>query len=241
MTDLSVCVVTTTDTLSDIESLQTLADRDTIDYETVVRTDSKGIGYARNRAIEAASGDKLVFIDDDAIPAPGYLDAVADALDKHAVVTGPVEQSEDGIHHLEWDRSESDLIGCNMGFRREVFQNVGGFNETMPYGHDETELQARLHNEYEVHWIEGMRVQHAYAESVLGYWRKMWNMGKADVWYGLEVGTNGEQSTGDGVVRTVLHPSQFVGDTPKATAIKAPGRVIRNLSIGLAAVRYMAD
>lgn len=49
----------------------------------VVKETQQGIPYARNRAIEeAAGGDYLAFIDVDEIPAPGWLAAAVDALER---------------------------------------------------------------------------------------------------------------------------------------------------------------
>lgn len=238
MPEVSVIIVTTEPQVTNIESLQWLYENATVDFEPIIRTD-KGISRARNRGVDEASTDKLVFLDDDATPEPGYLRAMADALDEHAVVTGPVIQPDGLSEQLSWERDRSDIIGCNMGFRREIFESVGYFDEQIMYGHDETEFQARFQSEYAVHWAEDAAVHHAYTTGVSDHLRKMWQMGKADVYYGQTVGTRGENSDGDGILRTLLHPSQFIAETPQGTAVKATGRVIRNMAIALTVVGFL--
>jgi len=234
--EVSVIVVTTETSLGDILSLQKLREYGEIPFETVVRTD-EGICRARNQGIESASTDKLVFLDDDAVPANGYLRAVSDALDEHAVVTGPVNHpdtlfSEFADHYQD----PETLVGCNMAFRREVFEQIGFFDENLNWGHDETELANRLEGEFDIHYDSRVCVKHEYAESISDYLRKMWRFGPADLYYGRKVGTGSKDGEGDGVLSTLLGPDQFLSKTVRGTLVKSTGRLVRNASIGIALV-----
>lgn len=239
--ELSVIVVTGTGSLADIDSLTTLYETATVPFETIVRTDP-GICRARNSGIDAASTDKLVFLDDDAIPHPGYLTAVSRALDDHDVVTGPVDHPDTVFAEFAnlYDDPDS-LIGCNMAFHRDVFDTVGYFDENLNWGHDETELASRFGDDYTIHYETGMRVTHSYADSIPDYLEKMWRFGPADVYYGRKVGTGNSDNTrkdeGDGILRTLFGPEQFQSDTTKGSVIKSAGRLVRNASIATTVLR----
>ncbi|MFB6121128.1 MAG: glycosyltransferase family 2 protein [Halobacteriaceae archaeon] len=238
--DLSVIIVTMADRVDDVESLVALraqAETASVDVEFIVRTDA-GITTARNRGIDAASADKLVFVDDDALPAEGYLDAASRALDEHPVVAGRVDHPRDDVfaefcdhynHDVDANGRTDHVVGCNMAFRREVFEAVGYFDPALEWGHDETELIDRVREQYDVWYDPSMQVSHSYADSVLGFWQKMWRFGPADVYYGRKSDSAAEEN--GGVVRTLLAPSQFRSESARGTAVKSIGRVIRNVSI----------
>ena len=111
---------------------------------TVVRnTHERGLSGARNSAVEQTSGDVLVFLDDDAVPAEGWLDALLEpfATDDVAAVGGaatpawPTRRPGWFPGEFDWvvgcsylglpvDRAlVRNVMGCNMAFRREVFES----------------------------------------------------------------------------------------------------------------------
>jgi len=130
---------------------------------------SRGLSGARNTGVAAARGEIIVFLDDDAIPDPGWLESVLEPFAWVDVmgVGGHVEPEWRGprprwfpdeflwvvgCSYVGLPESGSSLrnpIGANMGFRREVFSTVGGFAEglgrvgTLPAGCEETELSLR--------------------------------------------------------------------------------------------------
>lgn len=98
-------------------------------------------GYARNAGAARARYPGLLFLDDDDIVAPGYVEAMARALDDAELVAARIDldllnreslttrwgvmQSEGPMQYhdfLPW------VIGGAMGVRRESFQKVGGFD-----------------------------------------------------------------------------------------------------------------
>ncbi len=117
-----------------------------------VREERPGLSAARNRAVREARGDLLLFLDDDALPAPGWLEAYVAAFrgTRVAAAGGPVEPIFDGalpdwldsrfLPYLSaWDRgsrvaplSYNELPrGTNMGFRRSAFTVYGEFLEQL--------------------------------------------------------------------------------------------------------------
>ncbi len=120
----------------------------------------------QNRAIAEAPGELLVFLDDDLIVAPGYLDAVESFFDSHrefAGMRGRILPEEDpdkkvGPMAVYLDLPIADdgdqvievrgVLGANMAFRATALRQVGPFDERLGPGagghEEETEMSARL-------------------------------------------------------------------------------------------------
>ena len=120
----------------------------------------------QNRAIADASGEILVFLDDDLVAAPGYLAAVEQFFDMHrefAAMKGRILPAEDpekkvGPMAVYLDLPIADhgedvievrgVLGANMAFRAEVLKKVGPFDERLGPGagghEEETEMSQRL-------------------------------------------------------------------------------------------------
>jgi glycosyltransferase involved in cell wall biosynthesis len=110
---------------------------------------SVGISRARNRALGIAAGEVLVFVDDDAIVADGWLRAMLEACEQGpaAAIAGRVELAWPGqpprwlVPELERLFSGLDLgdeprvleagewpFAVNMSVRRDVALSLGGFD-----------------------------------------------------------------------------------------------------------------
>ncbi|HWJ40691.1 MAG TPA: glycosyltransferase [Candidatus Limnocylindrales bacterium] len=120
----------------------------------------------QNRAIADASGEILVFLDDDLVVAPGYIEAVEQFFDMHrefAAMKGRILPAEDpekkvGPMAVYLDLPIADhgedvievrgVLGANMAFRAEVLKRVGPFDERLGPGagghEEETEMSQRL-------------------------------------------------------------------------------------------------
>lgn len=130
----------------------------------------RGLCGARNAGIEASTGDVVAFVDDDARIQPGWLERLRDNY-RDPAVTGvggnaqpvwPTERPNWFPVEFDWvvgcshrglpvDPSPvRNLLGCNMSFRRDALNSVGGFNSaigqvgTSMIRCDETELCIRL-------------------------------------------------------------------------------------------------
>jgi glycosyltransferase involved in cell wall biosynthesis len=142
------------------------------DAVVVENEERRGLSGARNTGIRAASGDVLVFLDDDAVPRPGWLRTLLAPLDDPTVagVGGSAEPAWETGARPAWMPEELDWvvgcsfrgqaggdvrnpIGCSMALRASVFERVGGFVAELgrvgkiPLGCEETELGLRVNRD----------------------------------------------------------------------------------------------
>jgi len=107
-------------------------------------------GKARNAGVAAASGEALVFCDDDTLPPESFVDAHlrARAAQPRAVVSGPIINVPDAEHlaaPAPKHYSRAFLCTCNAGVPRADLVAVGGFDESYDlYGWEDTDLGVRL-------------------------------------------------------------------------------------------------
>lgn len=110
-----------------------------------------GPGGARNRGWRKAKADRILFTDDDCVPDPGWVSALAAGLDRADVAVGRTKPPPDQLGLIGPFSSYLDMghdgrfSTCNVGYRRGVLEQVGGFDEARfryPNGED-TDLGLR--------------------------------------------------------------------------------------------------
>jgi O-antigen biosynthesis protein len=163
----------------------------------LISTANRGLSAARNSGLRAARGELVAYIDDDAYPDPRWLDFVALALRDgvHAGVGGPnLPVPRDGLvaesvanapggpaHVLLSDTVAEHIPGCNMAFRRDRLEAVGGFGEQYRVAGDDVDVCWRLQARgWTLAFHAAAVVWHHRRGSVRGFWRQQRGYGRAE-------------------------------------------------------------
>lgn len=163
-----------------VDGNQQLHERVVADYGntdrivTVCTDENRGNSGARNAGAEVASGDVIAVTDDDAVPEPDWIEEIVSTYEQTDAIAvgGPVVAewingkptyfpdeflwlvgcNQPGFgEHLEEVRN---TYGCNISFRREVFEELGGFSEHVgrvadrPIQGHESEICIRMRKEF---------------------------------------------------------------------------------------------
>lgn len=130
--------------------LTSLAATSTVPLRSLVRRESGGPAAARNDGWRATRASLVAFTDDDCVPAPGWLQALVDALADADVVQGrtvpdPGQSDRLGPFSRTIDAPEMDGLfrTCNAGYRREWLERLGGFDVALRRSAEDTDLARR--------------------------------------------------------------------------------------------------
>ena len=164
---------------------------------TLIRTPNLGLSSARNTGLRAATGAIVAFTDDDAFPGRHWLKYLAWTFltSDHVGAGGPnLAPRDDGlvanavskapggpIHVLLSDEEAEHIPGCNMAFRRQAVEEVGGFDEQFRIAGDDVDLCWRLREAGgTIGFSPAAVVWHHRRTSVRAYWRQQKNYGRAE-------------------------------------------------------------
>jgi GT2 family glycosyltransferase len=161
------------------------AHRDRLRY---IQRPPRGLPAARNAGLDVATGEIVIFLDDDVLCEPGLLAAHIAAYRDPRVGAVAGRNISSGLEHLEpeparvgyispWasltlnyyartERTVHTVRGCNMSFRRALLEEVGGFDERY-IGNavmEECDICARIrHKGYVIRFVPAAEVFHLFA------------------------------------------------------------------------------
>ena len=111
---------------------------------------SRGPAAARNVGWRAASGTIVAFTDDDCVPDRGWLSALVAGARAADVVQGrtlPDPAQADAVgpfsRTVEVTSEDGYYQTCNIAYRRDVLERVGGFDERLTHSGEDTDLAWR--------------------------------------------------------------------------------------------------
>jgi O-antigen biosynthesis protein len=163
----------------------------------VIRTGGQGLGRARNIGLEAATGEIVAYLDDDAYPDVHWLTYLAATFlgTSHVAVGGPnIAPPGDGsfaacvanapggpAHVLLSDAEAEHLPGCNLAVRRDALQAIGGFDPRFRVAGDDVDVCWRLRERGStLGFCASAVVWHHRRKSVRAYWRQQRGYGEAE-------------------------------------------------------------
>src|SRR5438309_2826689 len=163
----------------------------------LIQTENRGLASARNTGLHAARGEIVAYIDDDAYPDPDWLTYLANRFlsTAHVGVGGPnIAPAGDGriaecvarapggpVHVLLSDREAEHIPGCNMAFRKDRLEAIGGFDPRYRVAGDDVDVCWRVQ---QCGWTLGFSpaamVWHHRRNSVRAYWNQQRGYGTAE-------------------------------------------------------------
>ncbi|MDB5102143.1 MAG: glycosyl transferase family 2 [Cyanobacteria bacterium RYN_339] len=132
-----------------------------------LRDENQGPAAARNRGIKAARGSIVAFTDDDCLPLPHWLEAIAETLQHpepyavHGPTYSTVPPIDPFVHSLHIEQIHG-VATANFAARKDKLLAVDGFDENFraPYFEDE-DLSRRLQERFgPITWAAEARVEH---------------------------------------------------------------------------------
>jgi glycosyltransferase involved in cell wall biosynthesis len=163
--------------------------------------DNSGPGQSRNYGVERASGDYVLILDSDVVLPEGYLQAVDDELqqspcdafggpDRAADSFTPVQKAisysmtsfftTGGIRGGKKKLDKFYPRSFNMGIRREVYNQLGGFSK-MRFGEDIDFSIRIIKAGFKTRLFPGAWVYHKRRTDFRKFWRQVFNSGIARI------------------------------------------------------------
>ena len=158
--------------------------------------DRQGQPYALNVGAEAAIGEALTFCDADDVVGAGWLAAMGIALSQHDFVACRIDikklnklwvqkshghPQERGLNVYRYPPYLPHGGGGTLGVKKVLLQNIGGFDESLPYLHD-TDFCWRLQRSgTKLHFVPDAVMYVRYRDNFRGIYRQALNYAEYNV------------------------------------------------------------
>ena len=209
-----------------------------------------GQSFARNLGARAASGDLLLFLDNDDEIGPGYVAAMVSALSGAEFVAARIDDHKlnDGwcrkartvplIHELR--RSPRPWApGGALGVRRTTFERLGGFAEDLVCGEDVEFCWRARKNDVVLTFVDDAILHYRYRTTLRGLARQGNAYGFADVVVDARCGTD-QFTTSWSIIRSCAGPIRLLVMGP-TKGNRARGLFLLGRRVGrLRALRQLA-
>jgi GT2 family glycosyltransferase len=156
-----------------------------------------GLSAARNLGLHAATGEIVAYTDADTRVDAHWLAHLVQPFIETDVagVGGPnaappddgwiaqcVARSPGGPVHVMLDNTAAEHIpGCNMAFRKQALERIGGFDRTYVKAGDDVDVCWRLQERgYSLGFAPGALVWHHHRDSVQAYWKQQVGYGEGE-------------------------------------------------------------
>jgi GT2 family glycosyltransferase len=203
----------------------------------------KGQAHARNVGARTATGEYLLFLDQDDEVGPGYVSAMTAALDRAEFVAARMEDHK--LNH-GWRRQARTLpqtehlptdpvpwaYGCTLGVRRTTFERLGGFAEDLPAraGEDVDFCWTAYDQGVALTFVPEAIVHYRYPATLRGFFRQGLTYGYAGVMVEARHGTTA-RPTPWSEIRSFAGPVRLVAIGPSKGA-RASGLFVLGRRIG---------
>jgi GT2 family glycosyltransferase/sugar lactone lactonase YvrE len=163
----------------------------------VIDTPNAGLSVARNVGLAEANGEIVAYTDADTRVDPSWLTFLVQPFVTSDVVGSggpnvvpaddpPMAQSiarapGGPTHVLLDDRIAEHIPGCNMAFRREALNEIGGFNPLYLRAGDDVDICWRLQARgWRIGFSPAALVWHHHRSSIRAYWRQQVGYGEGE-------------------------------------------------------------
>lgn len=157
-------------------------------------SDRRGVSHAKNVGAKAARGRLILTCDADDVVAPGWIEAMAGAAETCDVIGGAREAetlNSPVVQHWRSVDARSRLpigvgflpyaVGSNFGCRREVFVQLGGWDESVfAYGGEDVDFSWRAQMAgFKLCYEPNARIAYRLRDDLRGMWRQQLAYGRA--------------------------------------------------------------
>jgi len=209
-----ICSLNTNDPVEWGRLEQMLTDRPALNGRVVDSTSMRSASHARNVGAAAADSEHVVFCDGDDIADPNWLVSMLSALKDYDAVGGHLDEellAVTGQEHWRPPATPGQLpeflnypfiVSANMGVRRELFTEVGGFDTSLIRGEDIAFSWALLERDVELGYAQDAVIHYRHRKGLLPMMRQhyMYGLGFSQILsrQGLP---NGQSQTGVSALR----------------------------------------